>query len=433
MFNQPIPYELFEKNTNETEHIDPKLFSNWVKFNFETKSIVLTVDVSFDVDYNEFFERENYRRIPAEDIEKQQAQKLALAEKIGDRFSFDFTQQELFCGNLMLSNLFSGTKITYNLGEGLLDFVYADFNFEDAKSVFLKIANEMQTAEITKENIEFFNKAKYQIQSIATMNLTMDSLYSYVFPVEFKAFSEQNFDDLANFIKTLQAEFLSLLQFCFDENFHKSVLGELSAAERFGLYARLFDRNKIWVQSELYAFKISEDNQGKLKENADYKGFSDEIGVDLDEVELMCSLNYESDFSYKCDTILSMLELEFSKMLDADLKLKECANCGKFFITKGNYNGSNCDRIFANNMTCQQVSAIKKHKEKQTNQPALKLYDRYYKRYFARNRIGKISNDDFRRWQYEATILRDECVAGEIEITELEKFLEDSFPNRVRK
>ncbi len=86
--------------------------------------------------------------------------------------------------------------------------------------------------------------------------------------------------------------------------------------------------------------------------------------------------------SYSCSTIHDMLELEFTKMLEYDIKLHRCKHCGRYFIVKGNYNAEYCDRVREGEThTCQQIAAQKKYEEKLRDDKAVGVFRKYYKRY----------------------------------------------------
>ena len=41
---------------------------------------------------------------------------------------------------------------------------------------------------------------------------------------------------------------------------------------------------------------------------------------------------------YEFGQVDQILELEFTKLLEADVRFRKCQRCGKFFILKGNFN-----------------------------------------------------------------------------------------------
>lgn len=60
----------------------------------------------------------------------------------------------------------------------------------------------------------------------------------------------------------------------------------------------------------------------------------------------------------------------------------------------------------------------------------LSVYQKYYKRCFARVQAGSLKREKFKLWQYEAVRKRDGCLAGTLTLDELSEWLEGSMPNR---
>ena len=125
--------------------------------------------------------------------------------------------------------------------------------------------------------------------------------------------------------------------------------------------------------------------------------------------------------SYQCGSLEGILYLEFEKMLELDLKIKKCKNCGRYFILKGNYQTEYCDRVpDGETQTCQNICATAKYAQKVKNNPALALFNRAYKRYHARMKVRSVKPDAFKKWQYEAVVMREKCLNGEITAGEFE-------------
>ncbi len=132
-----------------------------------------------------------------------------------------------------------------------------------------------------------------------------------------------------------------------------------------------------------------------------------------------------------------MLYLEFTKILETGLEFQKCKRCGRYFIVKGNYHGAYCDRIAkGESRTCQQLAAQEAYLNKlrdNDGKNALSIYQKYYKRYFARVKAGSLKRDKFKQWQYEAFQKRNTCLEGELSLEELTDWLEASMPNRRKK
>lgn len=97
------------------------------------------------------------------------------------------------------------------------------------------------------------------------------------------------------------------------------------------------------------------------------------------------------------------LRCEFLKMLEANIMIRKCLNCKKYFLLN-KHNGKCCDNIFQNSgLTCQQVFANKKYAQKRKEHPILKEYNKAYKRMYARQANHKISQNDFLQWLNSAS------------------------------
>jgi hypothetical protein len=137
---------------------------------------------------------------------------------------------------------------------------------------------------------------------------------------------------------------------------------------------------------------------------------------------------------YVCSSIYEMLELEFTKMLESNIRLRKCKRCGKYFIMKGNYDTNYCDRVAeGQTRSCQDLAAQENYKAKAAENPALPIYSKYYKRYAARVRSRQIKEADFKKWKFQALAKRDECSDGKITVEEYVAWMEGCFPNRTPK
>ena len=134
---------------------------------------------------------------------------------------------------------------------------------------------------------------------------------------------------------------------------------------------------------------------------------------------------------YAFSTVEQMLELEFTKMLEQNVRFRKCKRCGKYFIMKGNYDTNYCDRVAeGETRTCQQIASQENYRARNADNKALPIYNKYYKRYAARVKVKQIKEKDFNAWRYQAIRKRDECSAGKLTPEEYTEWMEASFPNR---
>jgi len=253
-----------------------------------------------------------------------------------------------------------------------------------------------------------------------------------------------------NYILALQHEYAKLLDFCFNTEFYKDELDGLTAASRFHLYCGTTDAVPLRTMNMSFRFtqqgfgNISmpvrdkeaheqlKQNPAKTLGNIDSKrepnAFEREYGINPVAVDLARVMPIPIASSYRCSSLEEILYLEFEKMLELDLRVKKCKNCGRYFILKGNYQTEYCDRIpNGETQTCQNIGATAKYAKKVKDCPALALFNRAYKRYHARLKVGSVKPDAFKKWRYEAVVMRDNCLSGEITTSEFEDWIDHYF------
>jgi len=256
------------------------------------------------------------------------------------------------------------------------------------------------------------------------------SLYSTIFPPLFLKPDTKIRDYYISYLSNLQKEFINRIEFCLDEDFYPNILGKFTPAGRYMIYCDINKTTPLNTRTESFNILFNGESEHTLELTNEVMEFSKKYNIDPAWLASSIS-NPKLNIYYSCSTIHYMLNLEFTKIIEHHINFKKCKNCGKYFITKGNYNSNYCDRIIENtNKTCQQIATIEKYKDKVKSNPAWKLYNTYYKRYFARAKVGTIKQPAFKKWQYQATSKRDDCLDGMLSLDEYETWLKSSFLNR---
>ena len=162
--------------------------------------------------------------------------------------------------------------------------------------------------------------------------------------------------------------------------------------------------------------------------NREPNAFESKFNIASQATELARMIPIPILSSYRCSSLEEMLFLEFEKMLELDMQIKRCKNCNRYFILKGNYQTEYCDRIpEGETQNCQSISAAAKYAQKVKENPALAIFNRAYKRYHARLKVGSVKPDAFKKWRYEAVVMRDRCLDGDIMANEFEEWLDKYF------
>lgn len=111
--------------------------------------------------------------------------------------------------------------------------------------------------------------------------------------------------------------------------------------------------------------------------------------------------------TYSVFDVFSMIILDLMNILDLNIPIKKCANCGRFFIPSKRSNEIYCNRIYKNGKTCKDVGYSIKQKE----DPFKSIFATARKTQHARIRYNKHIKDykekHYEPWLKAASEARD--------------------------
>lgn len=464
-YQQPEPLE-HSSEWNGCDDLALSFFENSVSCSSEDR--ILHIDVAPTYEFGAMhmlYDALNYpvpevydREASEEEMERWRAD----TEKARGRFGAVFEVEQTIPFELSVAenriNAFSGTEVRVPLGEGLLNFCYADFRsaFERCTPAYRKLTQEedppVKIRNAEEGMIQFFEL--YAKVFPALREVFYDSLYTAAFPPQFIRPTQSALDYYRRYLLSLQTEFLEILEFCMDKEYRPEILGQLYPSERYSLWCKIKGVADTHTRQETFEAgshrshgtqmpfgvdmeELNRNFQWDFALTPEQKAFAKEHG--LLEVELQIRYQFPRFIStvYACNNLRDMLYLEFTKILEAGVEFQKCKRCGRYFLVKGNYHGTYCDRVAdGESRTCQQLAAQEAYLNKLRDnggENPLNVYRKYYKRYFARMTAGSLRPEKFKRWQYEAVQKRDECIQGTTTLQEFTDWLEGSMPNRTKK
>lgn len=488
---KPTKNEIYNLNRSDRENVRLKYFYNYASFSKDDKRIHITVDEGNEYfSMNHLIEEYTGEEITAKNfandtelpeyIERNKKQRDVFAS----RFQIDFEGAEYRENQylwdkdkdfprLPFNNVLSGARIDLQYGEGILDFIYADFKSAiqeqlkliEIENLLYKFAQQegvkKEKSSIHKDEPEkIYSQLQERVEEyyeysetiIGIKDIIYASLYSAICPPVFKKGGDKKKQTLwyGNYLLRLQQEYREMIEFCFDEDYYPEALANRLPSERFYIYRSLKGLSPFLERTEEVAF--SNTMSGKempygmdiegLKErfsqssipNDAHKKLAKKFGTTPEKVVALINLPHFLSRQYVFGSVAEILEMEFTKMLEHNVRFRKCKRCGKYFIMKGNYDTNYCDRIAeGETRNCQDLAAQENYKKKMADNAAIPLYQKYYKRYAARVRVRQIKEPDFKKWKYQAMTKRDECSDGKITLAEFEEWLEGSFPNRKKK
>ena len=368
-----------------------------------------------------------------------------------------------------VNNVLSGANIVMRYGEGILDFVYADFRTPALEAIQYprmwealrkeyRAASPSPTADAEPEKV--YNQTQeivdryfaYQDTLRVAKDILKQSLYTMICPPVFADETDSKaLKRYYNYLCDLQKEYLELLEFCFDESFYPDLLGGRHPAERFYLHRTLHGYPVTMERMETAQFtshyrteqimpygmtteEVIERISNPVPVTEGLREFAKRYHAEPEELAAALTFPHYLRVGYEFGRVDQILELEFTKLLEVGVQFRKCQRCGRYFILKGNFNPRYCDRIAeGETRNCQELAAQENFKKKAADRPALGVYDLYYRRYAARKKVRQIKEDEFKKWRYEAMRLRDDCEAGKLTVEEYTQWMEDYFPNRKKK
>ena len=465
--------EEYEKKSilrHGNKNISFDYFCNNVWYGKDNKYFIITVDESKELYYmqeliNEIEGEPDDTLFDEDDYKSKQDLYEYFCNKYNVVRGKDFEQEA------PLYNVLSGSMIKFNIGEGILDFLYADFDkpFEKEYSFFKALSvmgeryrkeNDVEIKEASPTKIHNHTEAivqefyDYTSTTVYAESVAKQSLYTAICPPVFREQVDDKLKSLVwyyNYLKQLQQEYKDLIEFCFDDEYYPNVLGNLLPSERYRAYCSLNNISSSATRKETFTMSVSK-RQGKempfgmtteqlCQRFADrpniteqHKELAEKYNMDAEDLAYRVTMPSFININYEVSSVMEMLELEFTKMLELNIRFRKCKRCGRYFIMKGNYDTNYCDRIAeGETKNCQDIMAIENYKKKMADNAAITIYNKYYKRYFARVKAHTILEDDFKKWKYEAIVKRDQCSDGKITNEEFTAWLDSCFPNRKRK
>ena len=349
---------------------------------------------------------------------------------------------------------FTGLDVSFPIGEGILDFCYTDFTKEqDSILLFGSLFSCGRKREDIVHNQDEVIEAEssHMEHTLSSLDRYLyQSVYTSMFPPYIEHYTKDSIPMYIHYIAEIQKEMLRRIEFVFDDEFYPDELSEFLPCERYSLYSEVYGTPTDFIREERFTMNGNLNPRYLKRGNipmeelvqrlTSYTDTNEQsplekaLGLEAGRVKIHYHVPQFMAVEYSISTIHDMLELEFTKMLEYDIRLHKCKICGRYFIIKGNYVSDFCNRVReGNTRTCQQIGAQRKYDERLKTDEAVALFRKYYKRYYARTKVNQIKPDKFREWNYKACEMRDRCQNGEITPQEFEEWLYGSFKNRKKK
>ena len=283
------------------------------------------------------------------------------------------------------------------LGVQLCDFLNTDFHsYTNAK--------------------EFINK--YSIVTIAKLaNLP---IYTYYKEDEYENMLQEVINNTAKQLDTYKNDFIEDIKYIFNLN-DLEELSNLSPAQRLFVLrnskktsAVLKDYDPENLKLELNSYgnfvKFSITEEEEAQEMAKY--------VDKDEL-----------FSYRfiCTDIMQSFIIELLEITSMEnFEIKQCKNCGKYFVPDNRSDEIYCSNIYENNKTCKEVGHFRTQQKLMALNDDLRIYRNVYQKLLLRTRRNPLNEQyekEFKQFKEKNIELKEKVNAGKISQAEYMEWL----------
>lgn len=248
-------------------------------------------------------------------------------------------------------------------------------------------------------------------------------------------------------IKT-QTSVYNMLYFILDIS--AAQIGELTMHQRAWLYGNIFQGEYKYLEEPAISEHISflsplqpqyGHNSGKqLEDNKiartflslhDIQGLNiGRDGIPIGKAEpLDIAIEYAKAITtttiyrkHEIDNLYQLLFLEIITMIESNIMIRTCKNCGKYFVVN-NRKIVYCDRIDESGACCSAIGSNRSFQQKLEEDEALKIYTRAYKTHFARVRKKKMTQEDFSDWCSNAKKNLNKVRQGELAISTFQEWL----------
>ena len=266
---------------------------------------------------------------------------------------------------------------TENFGTMLMRFLNADFsNFEKAYNTFFYAYG----FELLKEYVPY-----KELEDTYTSEKKMLDIMKRVF------------EDSSYELIEIQENFRKCVDQVYNLNGIKG-LEEASANSKFIANMLKHESDVYKYSSKIEVFLDSYASKDNDYHEESYKSLVEKLEKD--------KLSIKKHNVYTSEKLSNILYVVLEQVVQApNLPIKQCQNCGKYFIPSSRQDEVYCEFPDEKGKTCKEKGALETYKKNLENVPALLEYRRSYQKKImivSRNKENKRLKKDFDKWKKEA-------------------------------
>ena len=192
-------------------------------------------------------------------------------------------------------------------------------------------------------------------------------------------------------------------------------------------YPKLYDEYEKQHYSRLQNYKVLENDIIEIS------GLINDLSLDFTFIPYyLCGFNlplYNIPYCFCSSDVISILAIEFKEFIsDKRHVIKQCKNCGRYFIPDNLRDIKYCNNIFKDNKTCKELGKQISYKKSLKDD---ELLDMYRKRYLSL--ASSVSHygtekaiEKFENYKKEGAVMKKKYLNKEISAKKFEKWIKDS-------
>lgn len=302
---------------------------------------------------------------------------------------------------------FQNANIISPIGTFLLIFLNTDFkNIDNCISFIYKFCFE-----------DLYYSKYPEIKQLNKASITNLKVSSYEFLEEINELAQETQRDFLYLKYTL----LKMLRLPYDTNFFRECDHEAE-----------FSQEEI--NDEIQKEKNYYENKSIKYDEIEINGFIEDLNINFETVILAIDginiVKYNIPYFFESEDIFGIIALIFKEfMSNANNTIRQCQNCGKYFIPSSLKETKYCNQKFENTgKTCRQIGKELAYKKSLQND---KLLDKYRKRYMSlASSVSHYGTDKaierFERYKKDGAIMKSKYLNQEISAKEFENWILDS-------
>ncbi len=285
---------------------------------------------------------------------------------------------------------------------------YGFYNKYEKIKLGVQLCDFLNTDFCSLESVKTFID-KYSITTIA--DLSNIPIYQYYDKTEYQDMINNVINNTGNKLEKFKKAFIEDIKYIYNLN-DLEELSNLSPSQRLHI---LRDSKKTSEVLKIYDsknLKICFNNFGN------FTSFSITKEDDAQEIAKHVNKDNLSPYCFTSTNIIQSFIIELLEITSIDnMEIKQCKNCGKYFVPDNRSDEIYCSNIYENGKTCKEVGHFRTQQKLMQLNDDLRIYRNVYQKLLLRTRRNpdnKQYEDEFEKFKQKNIELKEKINNGEL-------------------